>query len=154
MSDSHYNIVIVHCQIDMDVINLKEISLTFLLNIMSVNRISKFNDHFPFGYFYFIADITVTPSSVSIPLYTLANFTCVGTGDILYLVCILCIGLKLIIPTFTSYLENVFFIYLYNRIIATKTIIISNHPRVIDFITNLLANRMVIRTTFILLFII
>ena len=32
---------------------------------------------------YFIAVITVAPSSVSAPLYTLVNFTCEGTGDIL-----------------------------------------------------------------------
>ena len=31
----------------------------------------------------YTADITLTPSSVSAPLYTLANFTCEGTGDIL-----------------------------------------------------------------------
>ena len=29
------------------------------------------------------ANITTAPSSVSTPLYTLANFTCVGTGDLL-----------------------------------------------------------------------
>ena len=32
---------------------------------------------------YIYLDITVAPSSVSAPLYTLANFTCGGTGDIL-----------------------------------------------------------------------
>ena len=31
----------------------------------------------------YTADITVAPSSVSAPLYTLANFTCVDTGDTL-----------------------------------------------------------------------
>ena len=30
----------------------------------------------------YIIDITIAPSSVSASLYTLANFTCVGTGDI------------------------------------------------------------------------
>ena len=32
---------------------------------------------------YVIAVITVAPSSMSAPLYTLANFTCEGIGDIL-----------------------------------------------------------------------
>ena len=32
---------------------------------------------------YVVAVITVAPSSVSAPIYTLANFTCVGIGDIL-----------------------------------------------------------------------
>ena len=41
------------------------------------------NDQFPWVCFYYIVDITVAPSSVSAPFYTLANFTCVGTGDIL-----------------------------------------------------------------------
>ena len=31
----------------------------------------------------YIIDITVAPSSVSAPLYTLANFTCEGIGDVL-----------------------------------------------------------------------
>ena len=31
---------------------------------------------------YVIAVITIAPSSVSAPLYTLANFTCVGIGDV------------------------------------------------------------------------
>ena len=30
-----------------------------------------------------IANITLSPSPVSAPLYTLANFTCEGTGDVL-----------------------------------------------------------------------
>ena len=30
-----------------------------------------------------IANITVAPSPVTTPYYTLANFTCVGTGDLL-----------------------------------------------------------------------
>ena len=32
---------------------------------------------------YYISDITVAPSSVSALLYTLVNFTCEGTGDLL-----------------------------------------------------------------------
>ena len=32
---------------------------------------------------YVVAVITVAPSSVSAPLYTLTNFTCEGTGDLL-----------------------------------------------------------------------
>ena len=32
---------------------------------------------------YVIAVITIAPSSVTAPLYTLVNFTCEGTGDLL-----------------------------------------------------------------------
>ena len=32
---------------------------------------------------YIIANITLAPSPVSAPLYTLANFTCEGIGDVL-----------------------------------------------------------------------
>ena len=50
---------------------------------MSVNGLVSLNGQFPWVYFYYIVDITVASSSVSTQLYSLANFTCVGTGDIL-----------------------------------------------------------------------